>query len=105
MTLDGKSPVLFRKYDGSMAPIQFGVTTYCNPAEDTLFVGESGMKNVRNSFKSIFWLPEIKDDGMGIAIYIDYYKRVQDNPEQYPEDVAKLEQWHIPLNLDCDMKN
>ena len=98
---DGK-PMTFTTKDGKESTIYNGITEFWLKGEEELFKGEKHKQTSAGQIRPIIWFPNMKGPGKGLTIDGDLYVRAQQDPEEYPEVIAKLKEWDIPLNINCN---
>lgn len=103
-TTKGRQPIFIQTEGGRTAQLFFGVTEYGVPGVPEFIRGENHMRSHKVPAHCILWLPSAKVNPTkkclgGLTIDWEEYLKVQANPSEYKEEVNKLAQYHIPLNI------
>ena len=96
------NPVTFKTATGEREPIMMGVTEFGVKDTEEFFKGETHQQTHKTGARFVLWLPNAKGYKKGITIDGKMYKEVQANPDQYPELVARLAEYEVPLTINCN---
>ncbi len=97
--MEGKPIVITTKHCGRQ-PLMMGVSEFGLPDRVEFFKSENHKSTKKVGARFIVWAPKASDKGTGITVDGNLYREVQEHPEEYPDKVAQLKEFGLPLDID-----
>lgn len=106
-TTKDRKPIFISTPSGQVEQLFIGLSEYGVPGVTEFIRGENHLKSHKVPAHCILWLPDAKVTPSrkhlgGLTIDWEEYLKVQADPSNHPEEVAKLNQYSIPLDISME---